>query len=41
MRAKPRNYRAVMFLDPYGMQVSWETIADIAASRVIDVLGNH
>jgi three-Cys-motif partner protein len=29
--------RAVMFLDPYGMQVDWRSIERIAASRVIDL----
>ncbi|MBX3298729.1 MAG: three-Cys-motif partner protein TcmP [Acidobacteria bacterium] len=31
------NRRAVMFLDPYGAQVSWETIEAIAATRAIDL----
>ena len=29
--------RAVLFLDPYGMQVEWETIKAIAASKAIDM----
>ena len=29
--------RAVIFLDPYGMQVKWETIKAIAATQAIDV----
>jgi three-Cys-motif partner protein len=29
--------RAVMFLDPYGMNVSWETLEAIAKTRAIDV----
>jgi three-Cys-motif partner protein len=29
--------RAVMFLDPYGMQVSWETIEAIAGTKAIDL----
>ncbi|RYE48305.1 MAG: three-Cys-motif partner protein TcmP [Hyphomicrobiales bacterium] len=29
--------RAVLFLDPYGMSVSWETLEAIAATRAIDV----
>lgn len=29
--------RAVLFLDPYGMQVEWETIEAIAATRAIDL----
>lgn len=29
--------RAVLFLDPYGMQVEWDTIAAIAATKAIDL----
>lgn len=29
--------RAVLFLDPYGMQVEWETIAAIAGTKSIDL----
>ncbi len=29
--------RAVLFLDPFGMQVSWETIAAIANTKAIDL----
>jgi three-Cys-motif partner protein len=29
--------RAVLFLDPFGMQVRWETIAAIAATKAIDL----
>jgi three-Cys-motif partner protein len=32
-----RSRRAVMFLDPYGMQVSWETIEAIAKTKAIDL----
>ncbi|GAK60813.1 hypothetical protein U27_00711 [Candidatus Vecturithrix granuli] len=32
-----RFNRAVMFLDPYGMQVEWETIKVIAKTRAIDL----
>jgi three-Cys-motif partner protein len=32
-----RTIRAVMFLDPYGMQVDWQTIETIAATRCIDL----
>jgi three-Cys-motif partner protein len=32
-----KQHRAVMFLDPFGMQVEWETIAAIAATRAIDM----
>lgn len=32
-----RNRRAVMFLDPYGMQVEWSTLEAIAATRSIDL----
>jgi three-Cys-motif partner protein len=32
-----RSHRAVLFLDPYGMQVEWTTIAAIAATKAIDL----
>jgi three-Cys-motif partner protein len=32
-----RSHRAVLFLDPYGMQVEWKTIQAIAATRAIDL----
>lgn len=32
-----RRSRAVLFLDPYGMQVEWKTIEAIAATRAIDL----
>jgi three-Cys-motif partner protein len=32
-----RRVRAVMFLDPYGMSVDWETLKAIAATEAIDV----
>ncbi|TIP12104.1 three-Cys-motif partner protein TcmP [Mesorhizobium sp.] len=32
-----RSTRAVMFLDPYGMNVEWETLKQIAATKAIDV----
>lgn len=31
------NNRAVMFLDPYGMQVDWKTIEAIASTQAIDL----
>lgn len=31
------RHRAVMFLDPYGMQVKWETIKAIAETEAIDL----
>ncbi|MGE0384063.1 MAG: three-Cys-motif partner protein TcmP [Gammaproteobacteria bacterium] len=31
------NWRAVLFLDPYGMAVEWETIKIIAETRAIDL----
>jgi three-Cys-motif partner protein len=31
------NVRGVMFLDPYGMSVNWETLGSIRATEVIDV----
>jgi three-Cys-motif partner protein len=30
--------RATVFLDPFGMQVSWETLKIVASSRIADVL---
>jgi three-Cys-motif partner protein len=32
-----RTRRAVVFLDPYGMQVEWETIKAIGATKAIDL----
>jgi three-Cys-motif partner protein len=32
-----RAHRAVLFLDPYGMQVDWETIEAIARTEAIDL----
>ncbi|MBK8715816.1 MAG: three-Cys-motif partner protein TcmP [Deltaproteobacteria bacterium] len=32
-----RTRRAVLFLDPYGMQVDWKTIEAIAATKAIDL----
>jgi three-Cys-motif partner protein len=32
-----RERRAVLFLDPYGMQVEWDTIEAIAKTRAIDL----
>ncbi|MBA7536115.1 hypothetical protein ES705_28377 [subsurface metagenome] len=34
---KWQNNRAVLFLDPYGMQVNWETIKAIANTKAIDL----
>lgn len=31
------RHRAVLFLDPYGMQVDWETLVAIAKTRAIDL----
>ncbi len=31
-----KNRRAVLFLDPFGMQVSWQTLEAVAATRSID-----
>lgn len=36
-RTSWRNTRAVMFLDPYGMNVSWTTLQEIRATEAIDV----
>jgi three-Cys-motif partner protein len=32
-----RAHRAVLFLDPYGMQVEWETIKAVAGTHAIDL----
>jgi three-Cys-motif partner protein len=32
-----RRHRAVLFLDPYGMQVEWTTIEKIASTKAIDL----
>jgi three-Cys-motif partner protein len=32
-----RSARAIMFLDPYGMSVDWETLKAVASTRAIDV----
>jgi three-Cys-motif partner protein len=32
-----RSNRAVLFLDPYGMQVSWETLVAVASTKAIDL----
>jgi three-Cys-motif partner protein len=33
----PRGMRAVVFLDPYGMEVSWDTVVSIAKTEAIDL----
>jgi three-Cys-motif partner protein len=35
--SKWRSRRAVLFLDPYGMQVEWKTIEVVAATKAIDL----
>ena len=32
-----KNHRAVMFLDPFGMQITWDTIEAIAKTQAIDL----
>jgi three-Cys-motif partner protein len=32
-----RSQRAVLFLDPYGMQLEWSTLEKVAATKAIDV----
>jgi three-Cys-motif partner protein len=32
-----RSHRAVLFLDPYGMQVEWKTIEAVAKTKAIDL----
>jgi three-Cys-motif partner protein len=35
-----RAYRAVVFLDPFGMQVPWATIEALAATKAVEILIN-
>lgn len=35
-----KKERAIVFLDPFGMQVNWETIVELASTRAIDVFLN-
>lgn len=37
VNAPGRGMRAVLFLDPFGMSVNWETLKIIAATKAIDV----
>jgi three-Cys-motif partner protein len=37
LNRKWQKHRAVLFLDPFGMEVTWETIAAIAATKAIDL----
>lgn len=37
LNRKWKSHRAVLFLDPFGMQVVWETIAAIAGTQAIDL----
>lgn len=34
------NTRAFVFLDPYGLQVKWETVAELANTRICDIFVN-
>lgn len=36
-RLNPRRDRAIVFLDPYGMQVEWSTLRQIATSAIVDL----
>jgi three-Cys-motif partner protein len=40
VRALSRNERALVFLDPYGLQVEWDTVELLAQSHKVDVLIN-
>lgn len=33
----PRGMRAVIFLDPYGMEVDWDTVEAVAATKAVDL----
>lgn len=35
-KASPRGIRGVIFLDPYGMEVSWQTVDAIAKTKALD-----
>jgi len=35
-----KHYRAVVFLDPFGMQVPWSTIEKLAATKAVEVIVN-
>jgi three-Cys-motif partner protein len=35
------NERALVFLDPYGLQVEWSTVESLAASNKVDILINY
>ena len=37
LNRKWQGHRAVLFLDPFGMEVTWETIAAIGATKAIDL----
>lgn len=37
LQKKWKNHRAVLFLDPFGMQVKWPTIEAIAQTKAIDM----
>ena len=39
-RGRWKNWRGVVFLDPFGMQVPWNTIAEIGRTRAIEVFIN-
>jgi three-Cys-motif partner protein len=40
MKGRWRQWRGVVFLDPFGMQVPWSTIAALAETKAIEVLVN-
>ena len=40
MNVQRGQWRGVAFLDPFGMQVPWKTIADIGKTRIIMILIN-
>ena len=39
-RGQWRNWRGVIFLDPFGMQVPWNTVAEIGKTKAIEVFIN-
>ena len=39
-RGQWQHWRGVIFLDPFGMQVSWDTIVEIAETKAIEIFIN-
>ncbi|GEM_PF-215701 len=39
-RLNPRNERGLVFLDPYGLQIEWETVSALGQAGIFDVFIN-